>query len=52
MDDFDQLYGATLCAERDVREYVFGFGRRACPGRELADATLFMFVAMSIVLRI
>lgn len=35
-------------AERDVREYVFGFGRRICPGRELADASLFMFVAMSV----
>ncbi|OCB91350.1 cytochrome P450 oxidoreductase [Sanghuangporus baumii] len=41
-------HGAVLCSERDVREYVFGFGRRACPGRELADASLFMFVAMSI----
>ncbi|EJD06297.1 cytochrome P450 oxidoreductase [Fomitiporia mediterranea MF3/22] len=41
-------HAATNCAERDVREYVFGFGRRACPGRELADATLFMFVAMSV----
>ena len=31
-----------------MREYVFGFGRRSCPGRELADASLFMFVAMSV----
>lgn len=31
-----------------MREYIFGFGRRSCPGRELADASLFMFVAMSV----
>ncbi|KAH8114366.1 cytochrome P450 oxidoreductase [Phellopilus nigrolimitatus] len=34
--------------ERDVRDYIFGFGRRACPGKELADASLFMFVAASL----
>lgn len=31
-----------------MREYIFGFGRRSCPGRELADASLFMFVTMSV----
>lgn len=34
--------------EPDVREFVFGFGRRSCPGKELADASLFMFAAMSL----
>ena len=34
--------------EQNVRDFVFGFGRRICPGRELADATLFMAAAMSI----
>lgn len=34
--------------EQDVRDFVFGFGRRICPGKELADATLFMAAAMSI----
>lgn len=34
--------------EQDVRDYIFGFGRRICPGKELADATLFMVAAMSI----
>ena len=32
-------------AERDPREIVFGFGRRACPGRHVADATVFLSVA-------
>ena len=41
-------HSPRLGSERDVREYIFGFGRRSCPGRELADATLFMFVAMSL----
>ena len=32
-------------AERDPRESVFGFGRRACPGRHVADATVFLAVS-------
>ena len=39
---------AATTANRDVREYVFGFGRRSCPGRELADASLFMYAAMTV----
>ncbi|KAF9817416.1 hypothetical protein IEO21_03470 [Rhodonia placenta] len=29
----------------DPRKYVFGFGRRICPGRYLADATIWLAVA-------
>lgn len=31
--------------ERDPWDIVFGFGLRRCPGRHLADATLFMSIA-------
>lgn len=31
--------------ERDPRTMVFGFGRRICPGKELADVSLFLAVA-------
>ncbi|KAF3136047.1 hypothetical protein TWF594_008019 [Orbilia oligospora] len=34
--------------ELDPRTYVFGFGRRVCPGRYLADANLFLVVAQSL----
>ncbi|KAJ7458861.1 cytochrome P450 [Mycena latifolia] len=33
--------------ELDPRELVFGFGRRICPGRALADASVFISIAMS-----
>ncbi|TFY59478.1 hypothetical protein EVG20_g7775 [Dentipellis fragilis] len=32
--------------EVDPRTYVFGFGRRICPGLNLADASMFISVAM------
>ena len=32
-------------ARRDPHEIVFGFGRRACPGKHVADATLFISVS-------
>lgn len=31
--------------EIDPKKYVFGFGRRLCPGRFLADDRLFLFAA-------
>lgn len=34
--------------ETDVRSFIFGFGRRICPGEKLADAVLFMAAAMSL----
>jgi hypothetical protein len=34
--------------ERDPHLLVFGFGRRACPGRTLADANIFLSVAQSL----
>jgi len=34
--------------EQDPREFCFGFGRRICPGRMLADASLFISCAMSL----
>ncbi|KAL3462651.1 cytochrome P450 [Aspergillus heterothallicus] len=34
--------------ERDPQAFVFGFGRRICPGRILADSSLYLTVAMSL----
>ncbi|EIN03788.1 cytochrome P450 [Punctularia strigosozonata HHB-11173 SS5] len=34
--------------ERDPRDFVFGFGRRVCPGINLADSWVFLAVAMSL----
>jgi cytochrome P450 len=34
--------------ERDPHMLVFGFGRRACPGRTLADANVFLTVAQAL----
>ncbi|KAG6849320.1 hypothetical protein H0H93_009461 [Arthromyces matolae] len=34
--------------ERDVYDIIFGFGRRICPGRVLADGSLFIMAAMSL----
>jgi len=33
-------------AELDPYLFSFGFGRRICPGKDLADATLFITIAM------
>lgn len=35
-------------AEPDPRNLVFGFGRRICPGRLLADTALFLNIAQSL----
>ncbi|KAF8187480.1 cytochrome P450 [Pholiota molesta] len=35
-------------AETDPKLAVFGFGRRICPGRVMADASVFMSIAMSL----
>ncbi|KAJ7036174.1 cytochrome P450 [Mycena alexandri] len=34
--------------QRDPRTIVFGFGRRVCPGRELAEASVFLCVATTL----
>lgn len=34
--------------ESDPRRFVFGFGRRICPGRFLAESTLFLTIAKSL----
>ncbi|KAL3458739.1 putative cytochrome P450 oxidoreductase OrdA-like protein [Aspergillus heterothallicus] len=34
--------------EHDPRDYVFGFGRRICPGRLLANANIFLTIAQSL----
>ena len=36
--------------ERDPNEFVFGFGRRLCPGRYLADVELYLVVATTLAL--
>ena len=34
--------------ERDPHMLVFGFGRRACPGRTLADSNIFLTIAQTL----
>ena len=34
--------------ELGPRNFAFGFGRRSCPGRELADASLFLTIAQTL----
>lgn len=34
--------------EPDPHLLAFGFGRRICPGKELADATLYLIIAMTL----
>jgi len=34
--------------ERDPHMLVFGFGRRACPGRTLADSNIFLTIARTL----
>lgn len=34
--------------EEDPRHAAFGYGRRTCPGATLADASVFVFAAMSL----
>ncbi|KAG7087219.1 hypothetical protein E1B28_013200 [Marasmius oreades] len=36
-----------LNPEQDPSSFVFGFGRRICPGQELAHATIYICIAMS-----
>ncbi|KAG6917741.1 hypothetical protein DXG01_001279 [Tephrocybe rancida] len=35
-------------AERDVYDFIYGFGRRVCPGRVLADTSLFIMATMAL----
>ncbi len=35
-------------AEPDPRTYTFGYGRRVCPGRYVADNALFVTIAQSL----
>jgi cytochrome P450 len=38
----------THKAEPDPRMYIFGYGRRICPGRQVADNALFITIAQSL----
>ena len=47
-DEFNPDRFIATCskpAERDPHDIVFGFGRRTCPGRHVADASVFLSVA-------
>lgn len=39
---------STHKAEPDPRTWIFGYGRRVCPGRYLADNALFVTIAQSL----
>ncbi|KAJ7105898.1 cytochrome P450 [Mycena epipterygia] len=45
---FDPTRYLATPPQRDPRTLCFGFGRRVCPGRELAEASLFTCVAMTL----
>ncbi|KAJ7751737.1 cytochrome P450 [Mycena maculata] len=45
---FDPTRHLATPAPRDPRATCFGFGRRVCPGRELAEASVFLCVAMTL----
>lgn len=38
----------THTAEPDPRSWIFGYGRRVCPGRYVADNALFITIAQSL----
>ncbi|KAF2136512.1 uncharacterized protein K452DRAFT_322394 [Aplosporella prunicola CBS 121167] len=42
------LTTATHTAEPDPRNWIFGYGRRICPGRYVADNALFITIAQSL----
>lgn len=42
------LTTSTYTAELDPRTFTFGFGRRICPGRYVADNALFLTIAQSL----
>lgn len=42
-----ERYLSPRC-ESDPRQYVFGYGRRICPGRHFANASLFLYVAQTL----
>jgi hypothetical protein len=35
-------------AARDPRDFIFGYGRRICPGRYVADNALFLTIAQAL----
>ncbi|KAF8879068.1 cytochrome P450 [Infundibulicybe gibba] len=35
-------------AEKDVFDFIFGFGRRSCPGRVLAESSMYIMVAVTL----
>lgn len=43
--DPDRYLEARKTPEPDPRKFIFGFGRRICPGRYFAEATLFTTIA-------
>ncbi|KAJ7200845.1 cytochrome P450 [Mycena pura] len=45
---FDPERHLTNPPQRDPRQICFGFGRRVCPGQELAEVSLFMCVATTL----
>ena len=46
--DFKPERFLTNQSAPDPHQFVFGFGRRICPGRNLADNTLFLTIAQSL----
>jgi cytochrome P450 len=42
------MLGGSDSPVMDPEDFVFGFGRRECPGQELANANIFISMAMSL----
>ncbi|KAG7444663.1 cytochrome P450 [Guyanagaster necrorhizus] len=47
-DVFDPTRFLGVSPQLDPRELIFGFGRRACPGRFLAEASVFLTMARTL----
>jgi len=44
-DRYMNIEGQELRKQMDPRQFVFGFGRRICPGKHLAESSIWILIA-------